>query len=170
MTSLEQKVVPHPDFCVVLAGYGLKQEGGLFYWVDSGIADKDGKTVWSLLEADSLCETDVKPGTRGCFRAPTINELVAVTPSQYFVSWGRFAFLFVDLFKSEVRKEVSQDGKVTNISVIFSRIKEADAPDVADCYAKGLCYLLMEKRMSFEPVPLTEGVKNEEENTQTPKS
>jgi hypothetical protein len=73
-------------------------------------------------------------------------------PHQYFVAFTRLGFIFVDLLKSTIVKGqdmMAGEKPVQAVSVTFFRIKDADAATAANCYAKGICYLLIHKQMAF---------------------
>ncbi len=159
------RLVPDPDFCVVLFQHGFPQKTR-FYWATSGILNAKQEDIWVLLTIDELEANGLAPGMGNCFAAPVAEEFMCVVPMQYFVTFARFGYIFVDITKTTISKEepmpeivkvpnMAEDTealkkKVVGVGISFFRIKEADSNTAANCYAKALCYLLIKKMMSFK--------------------
>lgn len=68
-------------------------------------------------------------------------------PPQYFVMWAKSAFAFVDLTKTNFGAP-DKAGDRPKINLVY--IKDAAAPKAADCWAKGVCYLIINKMIFFK--------------------
>ena len=148
MTNIEHLgLVPDPDFCVVLKEHNFPQTTR-FFWVTSGILTAKQEEVWVLATADDLEIHGLKPGDRECFAAPVVEEFMKVTPPSHYVMHTRFGYIFVDLTRTKFSENTLD--KTKNVSIAFFRIKEVDDARAVNCFAKGICYLLMKKEMAFK--------------------
>lgn len=149
MTAAEHLgLVPDPDYCVLLREHGFPQDTK-FFWATSGIVNIKQEDIWLLLSKDELEANGLEPGAGQCFAAPVCEEFMKFTPLQYFVTFARFGYIFVDIVKTTTTTEKTGE-KSENTAVAFYRIKEADSQTAANCWAKGFCYLLLKKMMSFK--------------------
>lgn len=149
MTNREQLgLVPDPDFCVVLAEHKFPQKTK-FYWAASPLITENQEDIWFLLTADELDAANLSPGNGLCFAAPVSEDFMRLCPPQYFVTFARFGFIFVDIIKTTITKEEAEGEKPAAIGISFFRVKEADANTAANCWAKGLLYLLLKQIMAF---------------------
>lgn len=142
-------LVPDPDFCTILAEYNFPQ-ATKFYWATSRILTKQGDEVWVLLTADELAENGLKPGQAQCYAAPVCEEFMRVTPLQHYVMFAKFGYIFVDLMQTMLKSKDVEGTAPKEFAMTFHRIKEADAQTAANCWAKGFCYLLLNKKLGFK--------------------
>lgn len=135
-------IVPDFDFCCLLREFGMPQKTAL-YWHSMRLVVHDKKRKFlSNISEGALCA------------APFAEDLMRALPPQFTAIRSENIYFFIDLMASTVKPMPQEEGSAINgaasVGIVVQRIREADAPTLTNCFAKGLLYLLAKGVLKFK--------------------